>query len=118
MSTKKRKKNTELTPEELALEKEIEAGEWTDTVHASLKRGIVSSARESVSRKNREARVNIRMTSETLELIQGLAAQEGIGYQTLMGSVLHKFAHGLFIGTSDVKKVVSSLGLKKTRSRF
>ncbi len=112
MNAKKMKKNMELSAEEIALEKEIEAGEWVET-SATLKREIGASVKDSVSRKNREARVNIRMTSETLELIQALAAQEGIGYQTLMGSVLHKYAHGLFIGIEDVKQVMASLGLKK-----
>ena len=116
MNAKKIKKALELTPEEMAFEREIEAGEWT-VAPATLKREIIASAKDSTSRKNREARVNIRMTSETLELIQELAAQEGIGYQTLMGSVLHKYAHGRFISTDEVKKVVKSLGLKKAGSR-
>jgi predicted DNA binding CopG/RHH family protein len=117
MNAKKLKKIPQLSAEELALEKEIESGDWTD-VPAKLKRGIIASAKDRVASKtNREARVNIRMTSETLELIQKLAAQEGIGYQTLMGSILHKYAHGLFIGTDEVKKVLASLGLKKTGSR-
>lgn len=115
MNAKKIKRNLALTPEELALEKEIEAGEWTEAP-ASLKREIVARVKENL-KANREARVNIRMTSETLELIQKMAAQEGIGYQTLMGSILHKYAHGLFIGTEDVKKVIASMGLKKTGSR-
>lgn len=110
------KKSPKLTPDEVALENEIEADEWTEAP-ASLKHEIVASVKSNVSRKNREARVNIRMTSETLELIQQLAEQEGIGYQTLMGSILHKYAHGLFISTDDVKKVVASLGFKKTGSR-
>ncbi len=115
MNAKKLKKNLNLNPEEIALEKEIEDGQWTDAP-AALKREIVASVKEKI-KKNREARVNIRMTPETLELIQKIAAQEGIGYQTLMGSILHKYAHGLFISTEEVKKVMSSMGLKKGYSR-
>lgn len=115
MNAKKLKKNLNLTPEEIAMEKEIEAGEWTESP-STLKRKILASVNEK-AKKNREARVNIRMTPETLELIQKIAAQEGVGYQTLMGSILHKYAHGLFISTEDVKKVMSSMGLKKGYSR-
>lgn len=42
--------------------------------------------------KNR--RVNIRMSVLDLADIQARAAEEGIPYQTLMASVLHKFATG------------------------
>jgi predicted DNA binding CopG/RHH family protein len=42
--------------------------------------------------KNR--RVNIRMSTMDLADIQARAAEEGMPYQTLMASVLHKFATG------------------------
>ena len=42
--------------------------------------------------KNR--RVNIRMSTPDLADIQAKAAEEGMPYQTLMASVLHKFATG------------------------
>jgi len=43
-------------------------------------------------RKNRK--INIRIPENDLSSIQGRAAREGIPYQTLIGSVLHKFASG------------------------
>ena len=39
-------------------------------------------------------RVNIRMSTVDLADIQARATEEGIPYQTLMASVLHKFATG------------------------
>lgn len=43
-------------------------------------------------RKNRK--INIRITENDLSALQRRAAREGIPYQTLIGSVLHKFASG------------------------
>lgn len=43
-------------------------------------------------RKNRK--INIRITENDLTALQRRAAREGIPYQTLIGSVLHKFASG------------------------
>ena len=43
-------------------------------------------------RKNR--RVNIRMSQNDLETLQTRAVQEGIPYQTLIASVLHKYVSG------------------------
>jgi predicted DNA binding CopG/RHH family protein len=43
-------------------------------------------------RKNR--RVNIRISEKDLDGIQRKAVEEGLPYQTLMSSVLHKFITG------------------------
>jgi predicted DNA binding CopG/RHH family protein len=43
-------------------------------------------------RKNRK--INIRISENDLTAIQRRAAREGIPYQTLIGSVLHKYANG------------------------
>jgi predicted DNA binding CopG/RHH family protein len=44
-------------------------------------------------KKNRK--INIRISDNDLSALQRRAAREGIPYQTLVGSVLHKFASGL-----------------------
>lgn len=43
-------------------------------------------------RKNRK--INIRISENDLSALQRRAAREGIPYQTLIGSVLHKFVSG------------------------
>ncbi len=40
------------------------------------------------------ARINIRMKPQDLTQIKMIAAQEGMPYQTLISSVLHKYAAG------------------------
>jgi predicted DNA binding CopG/RHH family protein len=42
----------------------------------------------------RDKRVNIRISSRDLEAIQTRAVEDGIPYQTLMASVLHRFVAG------------------------
>ena len=42
--------------------------------------------------KNKEARVNIRMNGWTLDTLKSIAEEEGLPYQTLMSSVLYKYA--------------------------
>ena len=58
--------------------------------------------------KNR--RVNIRMSTVDLADIQARATEEGIPYQTLMASVLHKFA------TGRLRERKSSLALRSRRT--
>ncbi|MBA5868284.1 MAG: hypothetical protein GDA67_16440 [Nitrospira sp. CR1.3] len=60
------------------------------TSEASLRR-YREYARATLT-KNR--RVNIRMSTMDLADIQARAAEEGVPYQTLMASILHKFATG------------------------
>ena len=43
-------------------------------------------------KKNRK--INIRISENDLSALQRRAAREGIPYQTLIGSVLHKYASG------------------------
>ncbi len=45
----------------------------------------------------KDARINIRLSSRDLRAIQARALKEGIPYQTLISSVLHKFADGQLI---------------------
>lgn len=47
----------------------------------------------------KDKRVNIRISSRDLEGLQAKAAEEGVPYQTLMASVLHKFVSGRLVET-------------------
>ena len=56
-----------------------------------------ADAYKLLSEKNKlrkNTQLNLRISSETLALIKRRAQKEGMPYQTLIGSVLHKFAHG------------------------
>ena len=45
----------------------------------------------------KDMRVNIRISRKDLEALQTRALEEGIPYQTLMASVLHKFVSGRLV---------------------
>ncbi len=62
--------------------------------------------------KNR--RVNIRLSSPDLMDIQTRAAEEGVPYQTLIASVLHKFVTGRFTEKSS-RLTTRSAGRAKRR---
>jgi predicted DNA binding CopG/RHH family protein len=52
-------------------------------------------AARSFLRKDR--RVNIRITAVDLMALQSIAVEEGIPYQTLMASILHKYVSGRLV---------------------
>lgn len=53
-----------------------------------------SYARSTMSK---EMRVNIRLSAKDLEDLKIRAMEEGIPYQTLVGSVLHKYVTGKLV---------------------
>jgi predicted DNA binding CopG/RHH family protein len=73
----------------------VERGEWRSAASdkAALKR-YVQAARRTL-KKNR--RVNIRISQGDLEDLQVRAFEEGLPYQTLIASVLHKYVTGLLV---------------------
>ena len=89
----------ELDDEERGLQESYERGEWKSVpnVEAEIKRHQ-EYARNTL-RKNK--RVNIRISSRDLEAIQVRAIEEGIPYQTLMASVLHKYVTGRLVERSS-----------------
>jgi len=48
----------------------------------------------------KDARINIRISSRDLRALQARALKEGIPYQTLVSSVLHKFVDGQLVEKS------------------
>ncbi|MEL0035934.1 MAG: antitoxin [Gammaproteobacteria bacterium] len=85
---------TRLTSEEKELLESYEKEEWTSVVNPTeIKR--YKLAAQNTSKKDK--RVNIRMSKLDVELLQEKALIEGLPYQTLMSSVLHKYVTGRLI---------------------
>ncbi len=66
---------------------------WDDVKNEKLERHRVY-ARSTMSK---EKPVNIRLSAKDLEDLKIRAMEEGIPYQTLMGSVLHKYVTGRLV---------------------
>ena len=85
--------------EETLLDQEIlasfERGEWKPARNQKGDIARFRAAAEATLLKNK--RVNIRISSRDLEGLQARAAEEGVPYQTLMASVLHKFVSGRLV---------------------
>ena len=56
-----------------------------------MKKKIAAAARNSMLK---DQRINIRLTYMDLRNIRTRAMEEGIPYQTLISSILHKYANG------------------------
>lgn len=70
----------------------VESGEWRSARDIKQQRGRYSRYARATFRKDR--RLNIRISTKDLEAIQKRALEEGLPYQTLISSLLHKYASG------------------------
>ncbi len=84
-----------LDRKEKELLESVERGEWKSVRRLESERGRYQTYAESTFKKSR--RVNIRISVKDLEAIQKRALEEGIPYQTLISSLLHKYASGRLI---------------------
>jgi len=77
-------------------EKEIldsfEKDEWESVKNKSTVTKYQAIAKATLKK---DKRINIRISERDLELLQERALREGIPYQTLMSSVLHKYVTGV-----------------------
>ena len=80
------------TKEERDILDSVERGEWKTVPDIEKETRRYQEYARSTFRKDK--RVNIRISEKDLIRIQKRAVEEGIPYQTLMASVLHKFVSG------------------------
>ena len=84
-----------LTKEEKDLLESVERGEWRRIPDFEKEAKRYQESARATLRKDK--RVNIRMTERDLVRIQKKALEEGLPYQTLISSILHKYINGRFV---------------------
>jgi len=80
-------------------EKEIldsfEKGEWLPVHDVAGKKRELSEAARNTFLKNK--RINIRLSEKVVNELKAKSLEEGIPYQTLISSVLHKYVKGRLV---------------------
>ena len=100
-----------LDADEKELLDSVERGEWKSAKGGKRERARYSRHAKATFRKDR--RLNIRLSSKDLEAIQKRALAEGLPYQTLISSVLHKYVTGRLVEVDDPRFA----GLGRTASQ-
>ncbi len=70
----------------------VEKGEWRSVGSLAKERKRYANYAAATFRKDR--RLNVRISSKDLEALQKKALEEGLPYQTLISSLIHKFVSG------------------------
>ena len=87
---------TKLDSEEQELLEAYESGEFESDLDGD-RREYLTKAAEEMFKKDK--RINIRISRRDLEALQRRALEEGLPYQSLVSSVLHKYVSG---GLKDI----------------
>lgn len=96
-------RKVKLDPEEQAIE---DAADEFVPVGTEERRRIESI----IARGNKNKNVNIRLTEHDLDQIRERAEREGVPYQTLISSVLHKFVNDQLIDEREIIKTLDLIG--------
>ena len=88
----------ELDLEEQELLATFEAGEWQSVKEPNRSLALQSYAKAAIAK---DKRITLRLSSADLDGIQARAIEEGIPYQTLISSVIHKYVSGRLVETNQ-----------------
>lgn len=95
-------KKFKLTKEEQEIEDHIE-----EYVPASAE--TMKKVKAAIAKARKETTISLRMRAHDLWDIKEKAAEEGIPYQTFIGSILHKYISHQLVDEKQVKKIISLL---------
>ena len=74
----------------------------------SLSDSEMSEVRSIINAANKTKNINIRISAYDIEKVKQKSAEEGIPYQTLISSIIHKYITGTLV---DEKAVLKSMEL-------
>ena len=83
-----------LDKEEKELLKSYEKDKWKSIKDLEKKRLEYQSYAKNTAAKNK--RINIRLTEKDLSNLKAKSLEEGMPYQTLVASIIHKYVSGKF----------------------
>jgi len=89
-------------PKDKEILESVERGEWKSVPGVEKERRRFRKYADATFKKDR--RINIRISSKDLNAIQKRALEEGIPYQTLISSLLHKYVSGRLIEKGSTRK--------------
>ncbi|MFH2124532.1 MAG: CopG family antitoxin [Pseudomonadota bacterium] len=101
-------KKKKLNPEDQEMLEAFEAGEFESDLKDERRTQLAQLAEETI---RKDKRINIRISSRDLEALQRRAIEEGLPYQSLVSSVLHKYVSGGF------KDIAANKALQQTVER-
>jgi predicted DNA binding CopG/RHH family protein len=80
-----------LSKDEKELLDSVESGKFESTLTETRRKELQAAATNTFKK---DKRINIRLSNRDLIAVQSRASEEGIPYQTLVSSIIHKYVSG------------------------
>jgi predicted DNA binding CopG/RHH family protein len=77
--------------------------------YTSMKGSKLAKVEQALEKAKKTRNINIRINEHDLAVLKSKAASEGIPYQTLISSVLHKFVSDRLVDEQDILKSMQLL---------
>ena len=91
-----------LSTGEQELIESLDAGEYESVLTDERRRELETAASYTFKK---DKRINIRISNRDLTAIQSKASEEGLPYQTLVSSIIHKYISGSLLDISANKQM-------------
>ena len=98
------KKQRDIEQDEKNILKDFEKGEFKSVDNLDEEMQLAKKAASHFMK--RDNRINIRVSAADLNMVRRIAVQEGLPYQTLLASIIHKFVTGRLVERGDTLRSV------------
>lgn len=95
-------RNYQLDKEEQEIVSSMERGEWKPVKNMAAEIKEYAQYAKNTLKKNK--RISIRMSQQDFVGIQSKAVSEGIPYQTLITSIVHKYVNGKLVSQAHLTR--------------
>lgn len=83
--------------------------------YVSASQSVKDRVQKSISESNKKNRITLRLSNQIIEKIKQKAGEEGLPYQTLISSILYKYANDQLV---DEKAILHSIKILKKENLF
>ncbi|CAK8721800.1 Antitoxin [Candidatus Electronema aureum] len=97
---------TQLDKEEQEILDAFESGEFKSDLTSARKKFIEKSAAQTFKK---DKKINVTISGRDLTAIQKRALEEGLSYQTLVASIIHKYVSGSLYDAAALRAAKSEI---------
>ena len=95
-----KEKNFDIEEHEQDILNAFEQGEFSSVPNLKQEMKLANEAAKNFIK--RDSRINLRVSGTDLKIIRKIALEEGLPYQTLLASIIHKFAIGRLVDKNQM----------------
>jgi predicted DNA binding CopG/RHH family protein len=96
------KKQRNIEQDEKNILNDFEKGKFKSVDNLNEEMQLAKRAASHFMKRNN--RINIRVSNTDLNMVRRIAVQEGLPYQTLLASIIHKFVTGRLVERRDTSQ--------------